>query len=344
MRQPGVGGPRRAHFLSDSDIQDESSTKQLTSPPKSATVIRQQSSSASLIDSEHHGSDITCSRFPDLHSVKAMISQGKVLVKNSCGVSVVEVDRIIIKFGMRVCKSEAMAMRLVHSTTTVPLPYCHAYFSEPRRDGADRCGYLAMDKAPGTLLIDLLDRLDERSCDLISSQLHSHISSLRTLSRPGMWGMIGKGGIYHGGFFSYLHPPIDDEQMRRGNPCVASSTQGVLDYFARALLLSEIDTTRPSVFSHGDLVPENILVDEGTCTITSIIDWERAGWYPYFWDDALASFRKSAYQRKPNTCKLWDRIRMAAIADPSEDRAAGSFSGVLFWLAINGYDELPGVQ
>ncbi|KAJ8481903.1 hypothetical protein ONZ51_g5690 [Trametes cubensis] len=123
--------------------------------------------------------------------------------------------------------------------------------------------------------------------------------------------------------------------MRRGNPCVASSTQDVLDYFAEALwtscgpnpeaqrLVSEIDTTRPPVFSHGDLVTENILVDETTCTITSIIDWERAGWYPYFWDDSIAMYRMCAYQSKPKACELlWDRIRMAAIENMSDNHAA----------------------
>ncbi|KAH8084299.1 hypothetical protein BXZ70DRAFT_1002380 [Cristinia sonorae] len=35
-------------------------------------------------------------------------------------------------------------------------------------------------------------------------------------------------------------------------------------------------------FVHGDLLPQNILV-EGS-TITAIIDWETAGFYPAFWE------------------------------------------------------------
>lgn len=34
--------------------------------------------------------------------------------------------------------------------------------------------------------------------------------------------------------------------------------------------------------THGDLLPQNILV-EGS-TITGIIDWETAGYYPAFWE------------------------------------------------------------
>lgn len=42
-------------------------------------------------------------------------------------------------------------------------------------------------------------------------------------------------------------------------------------------MLQGIDLERPPVFSHGDLLPENILYDRASGRITSIIDWECAG-------------------------------------------------------------------
>ncbi|KAH9922961.1 uncharacterized protein B0H18DRAFT_1182825 [Fomitopsis serialis] len=36
------------------------------------------------------------------------------------------------------------------------------------------------------------------------------------------------------------------------------------------------------VFTHGDLMPHNIMVKDGH--ITGIIDWEAAGWYPEYWE------------------------------------------------------------
>jgi hypothetical protein len=38
-----------------------------------------------------------------------------------------------------------------------------------------------------------------------------------------------------------------------------------------------------SVFTYGDLTPRNIMVD-GNGQITAILDWERAGWYPEYWE------------------------------------------------------------
>ncbi|KAI0032374.1 hypothetical protein K488DRAFT_33700, partial [Vararia minispora EC-137] len=38
-------------------------------------------------------------------------------------------------------------------------------------------------------------------------------------------------------------------------------------------------------FTHGDLVPKNIMVDPSDgYRITGILDWENAGFYPSFWE------------------------------------------------------------
>ena len=41
------------------------------------------------------------------------------------------------------------------------------------------------------------------------------------------------------------------------------------------------------VFAHGDLHPRNILTDDDG-SITGIVDWENAGWYPRYWECAKA--------------------------------------------------------
>jgi hypothetical protein len=37
-----------------------------------------------------------------------------------------------------------------------------------------------------------------------------------------------------------------------------------------------------SVFTHGDLHPGNLILREDKTAV--IIDWERSGWYPSFWE------------------------------------------------------------
>lgn len=43
-----------------------------------------------------------------------------------------------------------------------------------------------------------------------------------------------------------------------------------------------------SVFTHGDLFPGNIILREDKTVV--IIDWERAGWYPSFWEYCKTMF------------------------------------------------------
>ena len=66
-------------------------------------------------------SDIPCRRFPDIRAIKVCIINGKTLATGQ-GATVVEVDDIVVKYGPRVYKSEALAMQLVLDATQVPVP------------------------------------------------------------------------------------------------------------------------------------------------------------------------------------------------------------------------------
>jgi thiamine kinase-like enzyme len=47
-------------------------------------------------------------------------------------------------------------------------------------------------------------------------------------------------------------------------------------------LLDMLTRSEVSVFTHGDVAPRNIMVDESG-HIMGIVDWELAGWYPDYW-------------------------------------------------------------
>ncbi len=93
------------------------------------------------------------------------------------------------------------------------------------------------------------------------------------------------------------------------------------------------------MFFHGDLVPENIMVDEASGSITSIIDWKRAGWYPYFWDESLVSMRLSAYQSARTTSDRWTRIYKLAMGNDADQGAVSAFCGAQFYAFLQGSEE-----
>lgn len=53
----------------------------------------------------------------------------------------------------------------------------------------------------------------------------------------------------------------------------------MLQQYAKHALCSNHEV----VFTHGDLTPWNIFVNESG-KVTAILDWGYAGWYPEYWD------------------------------------------------------------
>ena len=47
-----------------------------------------------------------------------------------------------------------------------------------------------------------------------------------------------------------------------------------------------LSVSRRILFAHSDLRPQNIIVKDGK--VAAIIDWERSGWYPEYWEYAKA--------------------------------------------------------
>ena len=46
------------------------------------------------------------------------------------------------------------------------------------------------------------------------------------------------------------------------------------------------------VFTHADLAPYNIMVDEGH--VVGIVDWQDAGWYPEYWEYVTTMYGSTA--------------------------------------------------
>lgn len=271
--------------------------------------------------------------------VQDLIAQGKIISKTGSSHCVVEVDgndstrpqTLIIKFGRQVWKTEALAMKLVAERTSVPVPKLYAYLSE-RQGPESRKGYIIMEKVPGTVLADSIDALDGDTVAYVANQLKEYVDELHKLDGQG-WGLPGKDGMYHRTYFNYAP-----------GPARLSSTKEFINYYAiqggaplptdHGNLLQGIDLDRPPIFSHGDLLPENIMIDRASGFITSIIDWECAGGYPYFWN-AYAASRRVANSSSPS--RNWEAIYTTSMGRYSKEIKA--FEGFPLYASLYGsYD------
>lgn len=147
--------------------------------------------------------------------------------------------------------------------------------------------------------------------DNLSAQFREYINRLRSLPSPGYYGSIGRRGILDCIFWTgdsscdRLDGPFDtedefNEAMRR--KAMFNGYMGERVEFYRHAFPAVFKGHKP-VFTHGDFQRENIMVkripspasaevqdskaNDDTFEVV-IIDWENSGWYPEYWESALA--------------------------------------------------------
>ncbi|KAM6503878.1 hypothetical protein JOM56_000821 [Amanita muscaria] len=117
-----------------------------------------------------------------------------------------------------------------------------------------------MEKIPGVSLDKVIDTLTVEELSHIASQLKSILAQLRSVESSKMLGSVS-GGPYCNEFFP---------------PHVAPKHA-----FSKSLL-SRIPRNAAIQFTHGDLLPEIIIV-EGS-RVTAIVDWATGAFYPAYWE------------------------------------------------------------
>ncbi|KAI0318298.1 kinase-like domain-containing protein [Amylostereum chailletii] len=238
---------------------------------------------------------------------------------------------LIIKYRDRVLPVEAETMQYVSRHTNIRVPHVYAVFSE-----RGMC-YIVEERLPGSTLQDALPGLDADARATIGRELKeiitslSQLSSHRTILGPlhGPWK-----DVY---FYRFLHDyPIGSDDLR--------TTRSFLEYFINIKgyypyypasdgptveeRLRPFDCSRPPVFTHGDLVPCNVMIDNGH--VVGIVDWAEAGWYPYFWNHYM--LEKQGYARWKGV-ELWQKmISESALCEPCPNQVR-TFKTMYSWAS-----------
>lgn len=202
------------------------------------------------------------------------------------GVSVICYDNYLVcKSGSRVHYSEEAAMKLVERTTNVPVPTVLISHFGPVK------GSIGMTLVPGFPLESIWDSLDESNKERLCHEIWSMIRQWRQIPRPHdlahLYQCLADGSAAtRDPLLKDLEDPPrslgSDEALR------VRIHQRYLHYNGRLYedtLPSMLPRSNASVFTHGDVAPRNIMVDQSG-HITGIIDWELAGWYRDYWEYA----------------------------------------------------------
>ncbi|KAF2132114.1 kinase-like protein [Dothidotthia symphoricarpi CBS 119687] len=198
-------------------------------------------------------------------------SSGTILYLNFC-----------IKFGDSVTLQEADTLQFIARHTSVPVPKVyHAFIHHGRT-------YILMERIRGETIAKRWRSLSATSKSLIFSHLKRMVEELRSIPCQA----DGVSNVDGGPIHDYRLPqtsswgPFDTVSdfhlaLRNNvtlNPAVISDVKQLVTFHESVV--------RPPVLTHGDLSSLNILIRDDT--VVGIIDWDTAGWMPYYWEYTTA--------------------------------------------------------
>ena len=158
---------------------------------------------------------------------------------------------------------------------------------------AAKTAYIFMSYVPGPTLDSVWSQLSNQQKVSIANELNGILLKLRDLKMPegALLGGVGGEGCKDTRRHTRIsQKPIksvaDFEDFIFSNPTFGSSV-----YIGLIRSMSQSHTPK-ICFTHADLRPANIVVEadqQGNYSISSILDWEMAGFYPDYWESVKAT-------------------------------------------------------
>ncbi|AEO54563.1 hypothetical protein MYCTH_2297251 [Thermothelomyces thermophilus ATCC 42464] len=201
---------------------------------------------------------------------------------------------LLVKFGhrSRVHLEEALALRVINKILPDGVPAPEVFGWKSTRDPGYESNFIYMSFLPGQTLRDAWETLSQKDKASVSQQLAGIVRSLRSVgqSLAGQFiGSLNRGPVQdlyfspdqHKGPFTSTRAFHDFVQFVSA-PWVPVEDRNPDPY--RPML----PDAAPICLTHGDLHPGNILVlkspDGSQITVSGIVDWGQAGWYPDYWE------------------------------------------------------------
>ncbi|KAB8266002.1 kinase-like protein [Aspergillus pseudonomiae] len=208
---------------------------------------------------------------PYPNDVDAKLTESNTIF-NWGGVTIAKISpTIAVKFGSHVTLSEATNMMFVEQNTDTPVPKIFACYSY------------------GPINRDIKDYGSLFDIYIFMSYVEEYFHQLRQLRHENYIGSADFGPVTDPILETYSNKgPFDSEESFNNAIIEAYQLKAPKRHF-KSFLVGMLSQKRYQiVFTHGDLRPQNVIVNHGN--ISGIVDWEFSGWYPEFW-----AFSKALY-------------------------------------------------
>jgi len=194
-------------------------------------------------------------------------------------------------------RNEFNALQRLRRETSIPVPTPIDMIPEAENS------YLLMARLPGFPLWRCQEIFSDVDGDEIVTQLQDYVAQLRALPKTANTDMA---------ICNTLGEACRDHRIRSADPIGPFADEAA---FSQCLRFSDESGRRGHkvVFTHADLNPRNILVDQVALPgggngwrVTGIVDWETAGYYPEYWDYTKALFE--GFRWRPRYLKMVHRV------------------------------------
>ncbi|KAK4243140.1 kinase-like domain-containing protein [Corynascus novoguineensis] len=234
-----------------------------------------------------------------LPSTEEIEAQDDISPKYHPGQHVARVGKhFVVKHGWLVHPSEGQNMLYVREKTCVPVPRVYAIYQQEDANGRN-CTYIVMEYVGGRALKECWGALGVEDKEAIAFQLRGYFDQLRGLPSPDdRFGSLENGPLRDGLFMTdeeqpAINGPFDSE-TEIAEALVLKLEQDGDDFkpekaaFFRHVLPRVLQGDGKPTFTHGDLNTTNLMLrPDGTVVV---LDWQTAGWYPRYWEYAIATF------------------------------------------------------
>ncbi|CAL1715436.1 unnamed protein product [Somion occarium] len=185
------------------------------------------------------------------------------------------------KFNGRVKAEEVIANMFVAANTSIPVPRV--------LDVIDDQGslFVLMTRLPGVKAAGMLEKLDEQGWRQFERDLQGWWHQLRSLVPPTnvVGSLLGSPSLQRRMSMDRPIGPFDDiSAFHHYLMTLCPEDQGTPPYdeFRRLAPIKSFNKPHRLCFTHGDLVPHNLLMENGR--LCGLVDFETSGWFPEYWD------------------------------------------------------------
>ncbi|KAJ5964033.1 Aminoglycoside phosphotransferase [Penicillium vulpinum] len=181
---------------------------------------------------------------------------------------------------------EVINTHFIKDNTTIPVHNTLQEWTEGKKY------FQIVERVPGVPLEDIWSSIPQPDRERLARQTAEYLGQLRSLHSDKMECLHGQpvhcAHLFMGEDYGVMHGPLNTvEELWEA---LAISLSDKVPEVVRSRLRNTMPSPHPWTFTHGDLTNCNIIVDPASFELNALIDWERSGYFPVWWEFTGAGF------------------------------------------------------